>query len=199
MAALNSLAATWSARTIATAALKRPATARRSLPCAAAQRPARPRRCALLLRCAAASSDEDEPGPSGSGSGSGGDAERLNKLLAGPKEMSGEELRQLVMDKWGVSYDVRLQRRGSRMYLHVMWRFLEQQSFPLTPEEYELQLDAVASYLNLWQVQDTVRVGIKTANKRGPGYTGGGNARAISIPLGVDVGGAGRTAEWNSY
>lgn len=32
----------------------------------------------------------------------------------------GEELRQLVLDKWGVSYDVTLQRRGKNMYLHVM-------------------------------------------------------------------------------
>ena len=73
------------------------------------------------------------------------------------------------------------------------------QSFPLTESEYEEQLEAVASYLNLWQVQDTVRAGIQAANKRGPGYTGGGNARAISIPLGVDVGGVGRSDEWNSF
>ena len=33
--------------------------------------------------------------------------------------ITGEELRQLVLDKWGVSYDVRLQKRGSRIYLHV--------------------------------------------------------------------------------
>lgn len=151
--------------------------------------------------------------------------------------------------------------------VQVMWRYLEQQSFPLTEQEYQLQLDAVAEYLNLWcvfllfplppseagiwcpaciaggivdslagpprslqvvqtawqpagppsclpavqhllklplfalcrSVQDTVRAGITTANKRGPGYTGGGNARAISIPLGVDVGGTGRADEWNSF
>lgn len=29
----------------------------------------------------------------------------------------------------------------------------QQQSFPMTEEEYMLQLDAVASYLNLWCVQ----------------------------------------------
>lgn len=119
-----------------------------------------------------------------------------------------------------------LQRRGRRMYLHgtllpwlsihtgsahqaadvvplpcgaVMWRYLEQQSFPLTEDEYDLQLDAVASYLNLWQAQDTVRSGIQAANKRGPGFTGGSGARAISIPLGVDVGGDGRSDEWDSY
>ena len=31
------------------------------------------------------------------------------------------------------------------------------------------------------------------------GYTGGGNARAISIPLDVDVDGAGRSNEWNTF
>ena len=34
--------------------------------------------------------------------------------------------------KWGRTYDVRLNKQGSKMYLQVMWRFLEQQSFPLT-------------------------------------------------------------------
>ena len=122
------------------------------------------------------------------------DADRLNRLLQCPP-ITGPELRDLVLQKWGVSYDVRLQRRGSRMFLHVMWRFLEQASFPLTEAEYEEQLDAVAHYLNLWAVQETVRAGIRTATKP-PGYTGGGNARAISIPLGVDVAGQGRAEEW---
>lgn len=39
-----------------------------------------------------------------------------------------------------------------------------------------------------------VRQGILGARKP-PGYTGGGNARCISIPLAVDLGGA-RSAEW---
>lgn len=150
----------------------------------------RHRRRRLVTRSAASSAD-DEAGQA--------DLERLNRMLAGPQQISGTELRDLVFDKWGRNYDVRLQRRGQRMYLHVMWRYLEQQSFPLTEQEYQLQLDAVAEYLNLWSVQDTVRAGITTANKRGPGYTGGGNARAISIPLGVDVGGTGRADEWNSF
>ena len=29
--------------------------------------------------------------------------------------------------KFGASFDVRLVRRGYQMYLHVMWRYLEQQ------------------------------------------------------------------------
>ncbi len=58
------------------------------------------------------------------------------------------------------------------------------QSFPLTEEEYEAQLQAVADYLNLWEVQERVRAGIRNANKRGPGARGG-------VGGGVEVGGWG--------
>ncbi|KAI7845516.1 hypothetical protein COHA_000939 [Chlorella ohadii] len=143
---------------------------------------------------AAAAAGDDGPGPLSSRD----EAERLNKLLQPTKPITGEELRQLVLDKWGVSYDVTLQRRGKNMYLHVMWKFLEQQSFPLTEEEYMAQLDAVCSYLNLWEVADRVRDGI-AGSRRHPGYTAGGSARAVSINLDVDVGGMGRSAEWNTF
>lgn len=33
------------------------------------------------------------------------------------RPITGEELRQLVLDKWDCSYDVSLQRRGTRVYL----------------------------------------------------------------------------------
>lgn len=142
---------------------------------------------------AASSSGDDSPLSSRE------EADKLNQLLVGPEQITGAELRSLVLDKYGVSYDMRLVRRGSRMWLEIMWKFLEQQSFPLTEQEYELQLDAVAAFLNMWEVQDLVRTSIKGAPKRGPGYTGGGNARPVSIALGVDVGGAGRSNEWNSF
>ena len=56
------------------------------------------------------------------------------------------------------------------MYLQIFWKFLGQKSFPLTEEEYDLQLDAVAEYLTLWGVADAVRAGI-TAAKWAPGMT----------------------------
>ncbi|KAG2422579.1 hypothetical protein HXX76_015907 [Chlamydomonas incerta] len=124
-------------------------------------------------------------------------AASLNSLLAksAPSNaISGRDLRDLVRQKWGRSYDVRLTKLQGRMYLQVMWKFLEQASFPLTEQEYMQQLDAVAEYLNDWGVVDTVRQGIQAA-RRPPGYTGGGNARCISIPLAVDLGGT-RSAEW---
>ena len=66
------------------------------------------------------------------------------------------------------------------MYLQIMWKFLEQRSFHLSESEYAQQLDAVAEYLTLWRVAPNVRAGIKSATPRGPGYTGGGGARAVS-------------------
>ncbi len=41
------------------------------------------------------------------------------------------------------------------------------------------RLDAVAYYLTQWGVVETVRQGIDKASPRGPGYTGGGGARAV--------------------
>ena len=35
------------------------------------------------------------------------------RLFDGPS-ISGQELRQLVMEKWGRSYDIRLHKRGTR-------------------------------------------------------------------------------------
>lgn len=61
-----------------------------------------------------------------------------------------------------------------------------------------VQLDAVCSYLNLWDVADRVRAGIADARRR-PGYTAGGSARAISVNLDVDVGGAGRWAAGSGW
>ena len=123
--------------------------------------------------------------------------QKLMKMLDTPT-ITGSELRNLVMSKWNREYDVRLTRRGRRMYLQVFWKFLGQKSFPLTEEEYQMQLDAVAEYLTMWGVADIVRSGISGA-KWAPGHTIGGGARAFSIPLGVDVGEAGRSNEWNSF
>ncbi|KXZ46229.1 hypothetical protein GPECTOR_46g298 [Gonium pectorale] len=80
------------------------------------------------------------------------------------------------------------------MYLQVMWKFLEQRSFPLTETEYMQQLDAVAEYLTDWGVADTVRQAIMQTRKP-PGYTVGGGARCVSIPLAVDLSGS-RSSEW---
>lgn len=78
------------------------------------------------------------------------------------------------------------------MYVHIMWKFVEQQSFPLTEDEYMAQLDAVAEFLTQWGVADTVRQGIAAASARGPGYNMGSGAKAVQIPLNVNL----SSGEW---
>lgn len=95
------------------------------------------------LRARSLGSEQDEDG----------DLEESRQQLArmmGEEPLTGAELRRLVFEKFNRTYDVRLQRRGKRMYLHIMWKFLEQKSFPLTEEEYDMQLQAVAEYITMW-------------------------------------------------
>ncbi|KAK9815109.1 hypothetical protein WJX73_007792 [Symbiochloris irregularis] len=135
-----------------------------------------------LIRCRAgvALSDEDE--------GAGDDPsiemarQQLTRLM-NDQHITGSELRSLILGKWGRSYDARLQKRGNRTYFHIMWKYLEQRSFPMTESEYMDQLNAVAHCLTEWGTASAVRSGIDRAPLKGPGYTGGGGARAISIPL----------------
>lgn len=100
--------------------------------------------------------------------------------------MTGADLRQLIIGKWCYSYDVQLRKLPSRVYMQVMWRYLEQVSFPLSEEEYLAHLDVVACHLHAMggtqQVIDFIEM---TKEKPRLG-------KAISIPL--DLGD--RTSEW---
>ncbi|KAI8471569.1 MAG: hypothetical protein J3K34DRAFT_416563 [Monoraphidium minutum] len=124
-------------------------------------------------------------------------AARLERLFAGGGgALTGAELTELIRGKWGGrSFEARIAKRGSRLYFQVMWKFLEQQSFHLTREEYDAQMAAVADLVSEWGAADIVRRAIAADKSRGPGYTAGGSARAVSIYLPVETGGA-RGSEW---
>ncbi|PNW43020.1 UNVERIFIED_CONTAM: hypothetical protein BEN50_13725 [Euhalothece sp. KZN 001] len=100
--------------------------------------------------------------------------------------MTGQELQKLIVDKWGYSFDVQLRRLRDKIYLQVMWRYLEQASFPLSEKEYLEHLNAVSSYLEAWgsvkQVEDFI-----TKTKERPRL-----GKAVNIPL--DLGE--RASEW---
>ncbi|MGD2181991.1 DUF3067 family protein [Lusitaniella coriacea LEGE 07167] len=102
------------------------------------------------------------------------------------KLMTGEKLHQLLLDKWGRSYGVQLRRTKGRIYLQVMWKYLEQVSFPLTETEYLEHLNAVANYLNAWGTTAQVQNYIEQTKER-PRL-----GKAVSIPL--DLGD--RASEW---
>jgi len=59
-----------------------------------------------------------------------------------------DEVIDLLRERWQASYDMQLVVRRKRMYLQVMWAYLEQQSFPLNEEEYRIHLAQVLDVVN---------------------------------------------------
>ena len=100
--------------------------------------------------------------------------------------MTGQDLRQLLLNKWGCSFDIQLRRVQGKIFVQVMWKYLEQASFPLSEAEYLAHLDTVASYLHAWGGVSQVQAYIQETRDR-PRL-----GRAVSIPL--DLGE--RTSEW---
>ncbi len=45
--------------------------------------------------------------------------------------MTGVDLQQLLLEKWGRSYDIQLRRIKDKVHVQVMWKYLEQASFPI--------------------------------------------------------------------
>ena len=67
-------------------------------------------------------------------------------MAAGPLTVT--EVRTLLQQRWGASYDVHLIQRQRRIYLHIMWGYLEQLSFPLDEPTYLARLADVVAAIN---------------------------------------------------
>ena len=68
---------------------------------------------------------------------------RLESAMASSSStpLDGPELAELVFDKWGREFEVRIRTKNT---IEVMWRSMDQRSFHLNREQYEAQLQAVA-------------------------------------------------------
>jgi Domain of unknown function (DUF3067) len=100
--------------------------------------------------------------------------------------MTGQELHQLLLNKWGRSYDIQLRRTKGKIFVLVMWKYLEQASFPLSEAEYMAHLETISSYLNAWDGMTQIKAFITRTRER-PRL-----GKAVSIPL--DLGD--RASEW---
>jgi len=100
--------------------------------------------------------------------------------------MTGEELHQLLISKWGRSFDVQLRKVQGKIFFQVMWKYLEQASFPMTEAEYMEHLEDVANYLNAWGCTAQVAQYITQTSDR-PRL-----GKAVSIPINLGD----RTSEW---
>lgn len=100
--------------------------------------------------------------------------------------MTGADLQALLIDKWGYSFDIQFRRTQGKIFLQVMWRYLEQVSFPLSEEEYLAHLNQVILYLHEWGQLEYVQRQIAETRDR-PRL---GKAVSIPLPLGE------RASEW---
>ncbi|NEO36020.1 MAG: DUF3067 family protein [Moorea sp. SIOASIH] len=100
--------------------------------------------------------------------------------------MTGQDLHQLLLNKWGRSYDIQIRRTQGKIFVQIMWKYLEQQSFPLSEAEYLEHLDTVANYIQGWggasQVQEFIN---KTRERPRLG-------KVVSIPIELGE----RSSEW---
>lgn len=78
----------------------------------------------------------------------------------------GAALRESIESKWGVQYDVQPQKRHGRVYLQIMWRYFEQQSFYLEEDDFAAHCEAVAQLLNRWNAVDYFLDWISNVKKR---------------------------------
>ena len=100
--------------------------------------------------------------------------------------MTGEELRSLIMGKWTFSYDVQIRKVKGKLYFQVMWKYLEQASFPLSETEFMAHFDQIAGYLVAWNVVEQVTGAIeKTRDKPRLG-------KAVNVQLNLGD----RASEW---
>ena len=91
--------------------------------------------------------------------------------------LTAAELLSILRERWGASYDLQLHRRAGRLYLQVMWAYLEQQSFPLTEADYLERMEQLVEQLNGIGQADEVRNWLQTTRDK-PRL-----GKALSFPL----------------
>ncbi|OMO60720.1 hypothetical protein CCACVL1_23921 [Corchorus capsularis] len=83
---------------------------------------------------------------------------------------SGLDLATLIRNRYGRSYDVQLIKKEfmgrNLLAMNVMWKYMEQRSFPLTEEEYLLRLDDVANTLKCWGAVSHIRNSLAKVKER---------------------------------
>lgn len=100
--------------------------------------------------------------------------------------MTGKDLQQILLRKWGRSFDIQFRRTQGKIFLQVMWKYLEQASFPLSEADYLAHLDQVASYLHAWGSVEQAIASIEQTKER-PRL-----GKAVNIP--IELGD--RASEW---
>ena len=96
------------------------------------------------------------------------------------KPLEVEEIIYYLVNRWGKKYDFRLFKRSNYLYLQMMWKYLEQESFIISETEYKKSIADKLEILNRCGYSDEVRKWLQTVNAR-PRL-----GRAISLQLKIN-------------
>jgi len=91
-----------------------------------------------------------------------------------------DEVMGCLRRRWGVTYDLKLLIKRDRIYLQMMWGYLEQQSFPLDEETFRENLNRNLEIINRAGQADLVRNWLENVQAK-PRL-----GRAITLPLPID-------------
>ena len=86
---------------------------------------------------------------------------KSNELNTGsfssPIPLEVDEVVDCLRRRWGVTYDLKLLIKKDRIYLQMMWGFLEQQSFPIDEETFKENLNRTLEIINRAGLSNFVR------------------------------------------
>ena len=91
-----------------------------------------------------------------------------------------DEVMECLRRRWGVTYDLRLLIKRDRIYLQMMWGFMEQQSFPMDEEAFKDHLNRTLEIINRGGQSEFVRNWLENVQAK-PRL-----GKAISLPLPMD-------------
>ena len=109
---------------------------------------------------------------------------KFNELNSGsfssPIPLEAEEVMGCLRRRWGVTYDLKLLIKKDRIYLQMMWGFLEQQSFPLDESTFVEKLNRILEIINRAGQSGFVRNWLENVQEK-PRL-----GRAITLTLPID-------------
>ena len=77
--------------------------------------------------------------------------------FSSPIPLEVDEVVGCLRRRWGVTYDLKLLIKKDRIYLQMMWGFLEQQSFPIDGETFKENLNRTLEIINRAGLSNFVR------------------------------------------
>ena len=91
-----------------------------------------------------------------------------------------DEIIYYLDNRWGRKYDFRLFKRKDYLYFQMMWKYLEQESFPISAAQYKESLAKKIEILNRGGYADLAREWLRTVNSK-PRL-----GRAVSLQLKIN-------------